>query len=292
MELGGKHVFLPNRRGEALAVGRARRHDRGVNWFGKKAVHEINVAAAGNAAQNRTIRSDHFDLVPADLRNLQPRFLGKTDHLTWEDSQPRGAAIELLALLEQRLVADADSEEQPARSNEIAARLEQVLLLQRVQAIVERSDPWQHGGADILHLGRVSHEAHIRFQIAQRFVHAPEVAGTVIDQSNHPRSIRQSVEPFNGSTLRTLVLSSTATGHTRHRCRDPFPDAMWRSLFAFPKRRGRLPARVRSGAPRASHPPCCRESNSPWHSADGPVSPGVWSARGRRSRRRSECIPG
>src|SRR3989442_1141485 len=155
MKLRREHVLLPNRRGEALAVGRARRDDRGVNWFGKKAVHEINVAAAWNAAQNWTIRSDHLDLVPADLRNLQPRFLGKTDHLAWEDSQPRGAAIELLALLEQRLVADADSEEQPARSNEIAARLEQVLLLQRVQAIVEPSDPWQHSGADILHLGRV-----------------------------------------------------------------------------------------------------------------------------------------
>src|SRR5207247_1794121 len=75
MELGGKHVLLPNRRGEALAVGRARRHDRWVNRFGKKTVHEINVAAAWYAAQNRTIRSNPLDLVPADLGDFQPRFL-------------------------------------------------------------------------------------------------------------------------------------------------------------------------------------------------------------------------
>src|SRR5882724_8675198 len=78
MELRGKHVLLPNRRGEAFAVSRARRDDRWVNRFGKEAVHEINVTAGRNVTQNRTIRSNHLDLVPANLRDLQSRLLGKT----------------------------------------------------------------------------------------------------------------------------------------------------------------------------------------------------------------------
>src|SRR5439155_21871186 len=185
MELRGKQVLLPNRRGEAFAVSGARRHDRWVNRFGEKAVHEINVHAARNVAQNRTIRSNHFDLVPTNLLNLQSRLLGKTHNLSLENSQSRRAATKLLALLEQRLVADADPEKQPARFDEIAARFEQVLLLQRVQAIVERSHARQHNGTRVLHLRRASDEAHIRFEIAQRLVHAPEVSAAVTDHRNH-----------------------------------------------------------------------------------------------------------
>src|SRR5947207_8988109 len=43
MELRGEQVLLPHRRGEAFAVSGARRDDRWLNRFGKKAVHEINV---------------------------------------------------------------------------------------------------------------------------------------------------------------------------------------------------------------------------------------------------------
>src|SRR5688572_21603522 len=200
MELRGKHVLLPNRRGKAFAVSCAGRHDRGVSRFREKAVHEVNVAAAWNAAQDRTIRSNHLDLVPANLRDLQARFPGKPNNLSLEYSQSRRAAIEFLALLEQRLVTDANPEKPPARFDEIAARLEQVLLLQRVQAIVECPNSRQHDRARVLHLGRARGEAHIRFEIAQRFVHAPEIAGAVIDQSNHRRSIRRNAAELQPNT--------------------------------------------------------------------------------------------
>src|SRR6266536_5767063 len=114
VKLRGKHVIPPNRRGETFAVCRARRHDRCVNRLREEAVHEINVAAAGNAAQDRAIASRYLDLVPANVRDLQPRLRGKTHNLSLENPQARRAAIEFLALLEQRLVADADPEKPPA----------------------------------------------------------------------------------------------------------------------------------------------------------------------------------
>jgi len=63
----GENVVFPDRRGKPLAVSRARRHDGFVRGFWKKTVHEINVAAAGNVAKQRTLRLRDFDLIPADL---------------------------------------------------------------------------------------------------------------------------------------------------------------------------------------------------------------------------------
>src|SRR5881394_1011465 len=82
MKLRCEHVVLPDRRGETFAVRRPRCDNRRINRFGKKAVHEINVTAVSYVAQNRTTGSNHLDLVPADLRNLQSGLPGKTDNLS------------------------------------------------------------------------------------------------------------------------------------------------------------------------------------------------------------------
>src|SRR6266566_2613849 len=88
MELRGKHVLLPNRGGEAFAVSCQRRDDRWVNRMGKKAVHEINVTAARNITQNRTIRPGHFDLVPANLGIFNPGFSAKRTTFPWKIPSP------------------------------------------------------------------------------------------------------------------------------------------------------------------------------------------------------------
>src|SRR2546425_1123725 len=101
MELRGKDVLVPNGRGEALAVTRARADNLRVERLREKAVHEINVAAFGNAAQQRALRLDQFQLVPPDLRHLQPGPFLKTDHAPFEKPQARCATVEFIAALEE-----------------------------------------------------------------------------------------------------------------------------------------------------------------------------------------------
>src|SRR5271170_6573547 len=110
MKLRGVNIIAPDGGGEGLPVRRARRYDGLIGGLRKKAVDEIDVAAARNAAKQRAIRLCQLDPVPADLRDFQPRFFGETHHRALEYAHARGATVELLALFKQRLVADANSE--------------------------------------------------------------------------------------------------------------------------------------------------------------------------------------
>src|SRR5437879_7362332 len=138
MELRGEHVVLPDRRGKCFAIGRARGHEGFVRRLGKKAVHKINVTAAGNAAKQRAFRLHDFDLVPADLRNLQLRLFGKTNDFAAENTQPSGAAVELLAPFKQRLIADANAKKRAPGLNEVTTSLEHLLHSQSLTSIIER----------------------------------------------------------------------------------------------------------------------------------------------------------
>src|SRR5208282_1334580 len=101
-----------------------------------KTVDEIDVTAIRHAAEQRAVRLHDFKLVPADLRNFQPMLFRKPDDAAFENSQPGGAGIKLLAPLKQRLVTDADAEERSAGLDERARRFEQFLFAQGVDAIV------------------------------------------------------------------------------------------------------------------------------------------------------------
>ena len=70
VKLRGENIVAPDGRREIISVIRARRDDAGIQRLRIKAVHEINVTAAGNAAIERTIRPHDVELVPADLRNF------------------------------------------------------------------------------------------------------------------------------------------------------------------------------------------------------------------------------
>ena len=104
--------------GERSAVIRAGGHDRCIDRLGEEAVHEIDVAAAGDAPKQRALRPDDFQLVPADLRNLQAVLLRKPHHPARKNAQPGSATVELLAPLKQRLVTHADAQKRPARLDE------------------------------------------------------------------------------------------------------------------------------------------------------------------------------
>src|SRR5258708_31879096 len=97
MELSRKHVLPPNRRCERFAILCPRCNQRSTPWFRKKAVDEINVASIRDALEQWTSRLRNFDLVPADLRDLQSPALLEAHHLAFENAHPCRATVELLA---------------------------------------------------------------------------------------------------------------------------------------------------------------------------------------------------
>jgi len=74
------------------------------------------------------------------LGDFQAGLAGEADHFAGEEAQPGGATVELVAPLEERLVADANAEERPARGDECLHALQQFLAPERRDAVVERAD--------------------------------------------------------------------------------------------------------------------------------------------------------
>ena len=180
MKLRGVNIVAPDGRREAVAIIRARRDDGLVRRLRKKAMNKINVAAACDAAIERTIRLHDVELVPADLRDFQSWLFREADDAALENSESGGAGIEFLAPLEQRLIADADAEKRFAGLDEIARGFEQVLLAQRVDAIIERADAGQYHRPRIADFAWRPCNAHVRADLEQRFVDTAQIAGAVV----------------------------------------------------------------------------------------------------------------
>src|SRR5581483_3249774 len=118
-----------------------------------------------------------------------------------ENSKAGGATIELLAFLEERLVADANPEEGPAGLDEFARAFQQLLPAHGVDAIVEGPHARQHSRMRAGQFFRPPHYAHIATRLEQRFLHAAQVAGAIVHQRNHGRRIISDRGKFNGSLV-------------------------------------------------------------------------------------------
>src|SRR5208282_4693853 len=94
VKLRGVDIVAPDGRRKGVTVIRARRDDGFVRRLRKKAVHEINVAAAGDAAIERAIRLLDVELVPADLRDFQSGLLREADDAALKNAESGGAGIE------------------------------------------------------------------------------------------------------------------------------------------------------------------------------------------------------
>src|SRR5882724_5179464 len=104
------NVVAPDGGGEGLSVNRACGDDGGIERLRKKAVDEIDVAAAGNIAEERTIRLRQFDLVPADLRYLQTGLFSEAYDPALENPQACGATVEVFSVPLKGPVADTNAE--------------------------------------------------------------------------------------------------------------------------------------------------------------------------------------
>jgi len=181
VKLRGVNIVAPDGRCKGVAIIRARRNDGFVHRLRKKAVHKINVAAARDAAIERTIRLHNVELVPADLRDFQSGCFIEADDTSLKNAESGGAGIEFLAPFKQRLITDADAEKRFAGLDEFACGFEQFLFAQRVDAIVERADAGQNHRAGIADFVWPLHDAHVRADFEQRFVDAAQIAGAVVE---------------------------------------------------------------------------------------------------------------
>ena len=180
VKLRGENIVAPDGRRKGVAVIRARRDDGFVRRLRKKAVDEINVAAAGDAAIEWTIGLRDVELVPADLRDFQPGLFREADDAALKNSESGGTRIEFLAPFKKRLITDADAEKRSAGLDETARGFEEVPLAEGIDAVVERADAWQNHRAGVADLtGRLC-DAHIRADFEQRFMDAAQIAGTVV----------------------------------------------------------------------------------------------------------------
>src|SRR6478736_2254107 len=128
VELGGIHIVLPDGGSEVAAVIRARGDDARIRRLRIEAMDEIHVAAVRHVAIERAIRTCDLDLIPRDLRNLQPGLFGKAHDAAAKNAEACRATVEFLTALEQRLIADADAEKRFTSLDEIARGFEQFLF--------------------------------------------------------------------------------------------------------------------------------------------------------------------
>jgi hypothetical protein len=87
------------------------------------------------------------------LRHFEAGLVREAHHFAPKDRQSNRAAIELLASFEQRLVANTNAEERPARSDVLFDGFEQFLLAHGIDAIVESPDAGQHHAVGVAHSG-------------------------------------------------------------------------------------------------------------------------------------------
>src|SRR5262249_18696634 len=152
----------------------------GVAGPREKAVHEIHVAARSDAPEEWTIRFGDLELIPTDLGHFLPAGRRETNDVPAEHPQARCATVELFALLEQRLVPDANAQEWPAGLDEVPRRGKHPLAVQGLYTIVERPNTGQaHRPCASHFVGSLNH-LYGRPDLEQRLMHAAQVARAVI----------------------------------------------------------------------------------------------------------------
>src|SRR6185369_11981399 len=114
MKLRREDVAATRARHELDGIARRRRDDRRIRRLDIVRIHEVHAHTWREAFEMRRTPLD-VELVPSHVRNLE-RMVARLEpaHAAGKDAETFDAP-ELVALLEQDLHADADSEERPVR---------------------------------------------------------------------------------------------------------------------------------------------------------------------------------
>lgn len=185
MELGGVDVVAPDGGREFPAVFGAGRDDGFVRGLGKEAVDEVEVGAVRDAAEEGAVGSGEFDLVPADLWDLEVGFgFGglEADDGTLEDAEAEGAGVEFLAPFKEGLVTDADAEERPAVGNPFLNASEEFLTAECVDAVVEGADAGQDDAGGAVESMDGIHALDVGTDGPEGLLDAADVSGAVIEE--------------------------------------------------------------------------------------------------------------
>jgi len=94
--------------------------------------------------------------------------------------------------------------------------VQQSSFLESVHAIVERAHPREDHGTGLLERFGAVHNLHLRIHLEQRAMNAAQIPGTVIDQSNHRRSISGWPEKGNQARRRWRRWQALAGRAIRH----------------------------------------------------------------------------
>src|SRR6185503_13133927 len=125
-------------------------------------VNEIDIITVLDALEQGTIGLRNLQLIPSDLRNFQTVLVCEAYDAAGKDSESGGATVELLTLLKQCLITDADPQKRLSRLNERARRFEQFLFSQRIDAIIKSSHTRQNNPTRVLHFFRLSGDFYVR----------------------------------------------------------------------------------------------------------------------------------
>jgi len=196
MELRAEDILAPDRGCEHVSVIGAGGDQGRIGGLRVVAVDEIDVAAIGHPAVERAAGANDLEPVPADLRDLQGRGGMEADDAPLENAEARGLAAELVAAFEQRLVADADPQEWASGSDELGDGRQQFLPRQGLDAIVERADTGQDQSPGPAEGLGAPHTPNIRSHVLERFLDAPQVAGSIVDQRDHAGNNRKRPAPI------------------------------------------------------------------------------------------------
>src|SRR6185436_7205959 len=131
----------------------------------------------------------HADLVPADVRHLEPPVGGVHAHdATGQDAEPRARPL-LLALVEQHLHAEADAEVRPAARDRAAQHVAEAALDEPAHEHAERA---LAGYDDLVRapddLG-VARDGDVAADLGDRALHRAQVARADIDDGDHVVSV-------------------------------------------------------------------------------------------------------
>ena len=137
----------------------------------------------------------YLDGVPAHVRHLEIVCRGKTQDLPRHQPETLRPA-ELLALVEQQLQPQADTQKRPLPVHHVPDHIHQPEALKVIHAGVERAHSGQHHPTRLGDTARVTgdlrHEAHP----FQPLLDAPQIAHAVVDDRDHLGSSESRTRPY------------------------------------------------------------------------------------------------